>query len=54
MATTRNLPPLTDLERQKAHNIRKTHPDIDALAREMMKKKEWDRLNTRGNPITKK
>ena len=50
MATTRKPPPLTDLERQKAFNIRKTHPDIDTLAREMMKRKEWDKLNTRGNP----
>jgi hypothetical protein len=51
----RKPPPLTDLERQKAHNIRKTHPEIsDEKARDIMKKPTWNSSNTRGNPKTKK
>ena len=48
-------PPLTDLERQKAHNIRKTHPEVaDAKAREIIKKPVWHSSNTHGNPKSKK
>lgn len=47
-------PPLTDLERQKAFNIRQTTPTVrNDSARDIMKTKVWDKLNTHGNPKKK-
>ena len=45
--------PLTDLERQKGFNIRKT-TDSEKSTRELKPTEEWKARNTRGNPKKKK
>ena len=48
-------PPLTDLERQKGFNVRKTHENVENMkTRDLMSKPEYKHSNTRGNPKTKK